>query len=164
MARRSFACKYQKMKLRSGLARFLINLYPPMIFNGVKVLSLSTDFTSLKLRIRRTIFTRNHSGSIFGGSLFSAVDPYYALMFWQIFQQEGIDCSTWLKSAEIKYLKPANKKLYASLVISEEEKKQALLTIKSQGRFDAHYTIYLVDKEGVKYVEIKQLITLKNRK
>ena len=151
------------MKLKSGFARFLINLYPPMIFNGVRVLSLSKDFTSLKLRIRRTIFTRNHSGSIFGGSLFSAVDPYYALMFWQIFQQEGFDCSTWLKSAEIKYLRPANKKLYASLFITEEEKKQALDSIKSQGRFDAHYTIYLVDKEGFKYVEIKQLITLKIR-
>ena len=135
-----------------------------MIFNGVRVLSVSKDFTALKLRIRRTLFTRNHSGSIFGGSLFSAVDPYYALMFWQIFQQQEIDCSTWLKSAEIKYLKPANKKLYASLIISEEEKKEALLTIKSQGRFDAHYTIYLVDKEGVKYVEINQLITLKNKK
>jgi hypothetical protein len=152
------------MKLKSGFARFLINLYPPMLFNGVRVLYISKDFTSLKLRIRRTLFTRNHSGSIFGGSLFSAVDPFYALMFWQIFQQEEINCSTWLKSAEIKYLKPANKKLYASLFISEEEKKQALLTIKSQGRFDAHYTIYLVDKEGFKYVEIKQLITLKNKK
>jgi hypothetical protein len=152
------------MKLKNGFARFLINLYPPMLFNGVRVLYISKDFTSLKLRIRRTLFTRNHSGSIFGGSLFSAVDPFYALMFWQIFQQEEINCSTWLKSAEIKYLKPANKKLYASLFISEEEKKQALLTIKSQGRFDAHYTIYLVDKEGFKYVEIKQLITLKNKK
>jgi len=152
------------MKLKSGFARFLINLYPPMLFNGVRVLYISKDFTSLKLKIRRTLFTRNHSGSIFGGSLFSAVDPFYALMFWQIFQQEEINCSTWLKSAEIKYLKPANKKLYASLFISEEEKKQALLTIKSQGRFDAHYTIYLVDKEGFKYVEIKQLITLKNKK
>jgi hypothetical protein len=152
------------MKLKSGFARFLINLYPPMLFNGVRVLYISKDFTSLKLRIRRTLFTRNHSGSIFGGSLFSAVDPFYALMFWQIFQQEEINCSTWLKSAEIKYLKPANKKLYASLFISEEEKKQALVSIKSQGRFDAHYTIYLVDKEGFKYVEIKQLITLKNKK
>ena len=152
------------MKLKSNVARFLINLYPPMIFNGVRVLYVSKDFTALKLRIRRTLFTRNHSGSIFGGSLFSAIDPYYALMFWQIFQQEGIDCSTWLKSAEIKYLRPADKKLYASFFISEEEKKEALLTIKSKGRFDAHYTIYLVDKEGVKYVDIKQLINLKNRK
>jgi hypothetical protein len=107
------------MKLKSNVARFLINLYPPMIFNGVRVLSVSKDFTALKLRIRRTLFTKNHSGSIFGGSLFSAVDPYYALMFWQIFQQEGFDCSTWLKSAEIKYLRPANKKLYASLFITE---------------------------------------------
>jgi acyl-coenzyme A thioesterase PaaI-like protein len=152
------------MKLKSTLARFLINLYPPMIFNGVRVIHVAEDYTALKLRIRKTFLTRNHSGSIFGGSLFSAVDPFYALMFWQIFQQEEIDCSTWLKSAEIKYLRPANKKLYASLFISEEEKKDALLTIKKQGRFDAHFTIYLVDKEGLKYVEIKQLITLKNRK
>jgi hypothetical protein len=149
------------MKLRSGIAKFLINLYPPMLFNGVRVLSVANDFTSLKLRIRKTIFTRNHSGSIFGGSLFSAVDPFYALLFWQIFQHEKIKCSTWLKSAEIKYLKPANKKLYAYLVISDEERSNAINMINEKGRFDAHFTIYLIDKQGVKYVEIKQLITLK---
>ncbi len=135
-----------------------------MIFNGVRVLSVSKDFTALKLRIRRTLFTRNHSGSIFGGSLFSAVDPFYALMYWQIFRQEEINCSTWLKSAEIKYLKPAFYSLYASLEISEQEKAIALETIKEKGRFDANYTIYLIDKQGIKYVEVKQLITLKLRK
>jgi len=152
------------MKLKNTTARFLINLYPPMLFNGVRVLFVAKDFTSLKLRIRRTLFTRNHAGSIFGGSLFSAVDPFYALMYWQIFKQENLECFTWLKSAEIKYLKPANKKLYASLFISAEEKKDALAAIKVNERFDAHFTIYLTDKEGVKYVEIKQLITLKLKK
>jgi len=152
------------MKFKNTTARFLINLYPPMLFNGVRVLFVAKDFTSLKLRIRRTLLTRNHTGSIFGGSLFSAVDPFYALMYWQIFQQENLECFTWLKSAEIKYLKPANRKLYASLFISEEEKKNALAAIKVKERFDAHYTIYLSDKEGVKYVEIKQLITLKLKK
>jgi len=149
------------MKLKSSIARFLINLYPPMIFNGVRVIHVAEDYTALKLRIRRTFLTRNHSGSIFGGSLFSAVDPFYALLYWQIFQHENIHCSTWLKSAEVKYLKPANTKLFANLFISEEEKNNALSTIKEKGRFDAHYTIYLVDKQGVKYVEVKQLITLK---
>jgi hypothetical protein len=64
------------------------------------------------LRFQRAFLNRNYNHTIFGGTIFSASDPFYALLFDQVLQRRGLKCRVWLKRAEIKYLKPGTSSLH----------------------------------------------------
>nr|WP_298607956.1 DUF4442 domain-containing protein [uncultured Spirosoma sp.] len=51
---------------------------------GGKILFWSSDWREVHVRLRRNIWTYNYVGTIFGGSMFSATDPFYMVMLLRI--------------------------------------------------------------------------------
>ena len=45
----------------------------------------------------------------FGGSIFSACDPFFPIMYYHIFKKRKL--VVWVKNAEIQYLNPARSSL-----------------------------------------------------
>lgn len=151
------------MKISSNRGKFFINLYPPFLFNGIRVLNVSQDYLKLRVRVRRFLLNRNLQGSIFGGTIFSSVDPFYALMYWQALNHRGIKTEAWLKSAEIRYRKPAKERIYLNFSLTEEDISCAEIALKENGKFEANHTIYIINKAGEVIAEAQTLVHLKLR-
>ena len=61
---------------------------------------------------------KNYVGSIFGGSLFSSVDPFPMVQLINVIEEDLI---VWDKGAKIQFRKPAFEDLYANFSYTEEE-------------------------------------------
>lgn len=148
-----------RKKISHRNAKLLLNFYPPFIFNRIKVISISDDFTTVKVKIKKSIWNKNMAGTIFGGTLFSAADPFIAVMYWQIFSiRFNQKIIVWLKSAEIIYKKPSATDMFLDFKIEEEEIEIAKKTLEEKGKYVSEYIVELKNTGG----EVCALVKLKS--
>lgn len=125
-----------------------MRLYPPMFFQRIWVKKIHKDFRGIDVKINRSLFTTNLGNSIFGGTIFSATDPFYALLFGQLMQRKGFKITVWLKSAEIEYIKPGRTDLRYTIIINDEMIKEAETILREEGKFVKAYPIEIFDANG----------------
>lgn len=152
------------MKLKPWVARWFMNLYPPNLLNRIVVSRLSKDFREVDIMIKKSILNKNLQGSIFGGTLYSAADPYPALLYWQNLNQQDIKTEAWLKKAEVEYHKPASTSIVLKYKITEKEIAEAMESLFKEGKFSRWHEVEGKDKYGETCISIKSLIVLKLRK
>ena len=138
----------QPKVLGERYGRLLLNLFPPFMFNRIRIESLGDGFRSCRIRVRRSILTRNLNGTTFGGTIFSAADPFYAVMFWQIFARECMRVQSWLKSASIEYLRPAAGDLTLEFALTDEDIADARSTLEREGRYTRTFAVEATDPAG----------------
>jgi hypothetical protein len=85
---------------------------------------VSSDFREAHVELPLSWRTRNRVGTIFGGSLYGAVDPVYMILLMQIL---GPGYTVWDKAASIRFRKPGKTTLFARFLLTEEE----IATIRS---------------------------------
>ena len=134
--------------LSERYGRLLLNLFPPFIFNRIRIVSVGDGFRSCSVRVRPSLLTRNLNGTIFGGAIFSAADPFYAVMFWQIFARQDMRVQTWLKSASIEYLRPAAVDLTLEFALTDEDIEDAKTTLERDGRYTRTFAVAALDPKG----------------
>jgi acyl-coenzyme A thioesterase PaaI-like protein len=100
------------------------------------------------MKIAKSLFNNNYNGSIFGGTIYCATDPVYALLFDQALQRKGFKVRVWLKSASIQYLKPARSNLYFTVYLTDEMLDEAVHALNTIGKFVKAYPIEITNKEG----------------
>jgi hypothetical protein len=128
--------------------KWLMRLYPPMLFQRIWVEKFHKDFRGVDVKIHRSLFTTNLGSSIFGGTIFSASDPFYALLFGQVMQRKGFKVTVWLKSAQINYLKPGRTDLHYSIQLTDEMIADCEKALKTEGKFIQAYPIEIFDKHN----------------
>ena len=47
----------------------------------IKIVSIKEGFKGCRVKIKKSFLNRNMNGTIFGGALFSASDPFYAILY-----------------------------------------------------------------------------------
>lgn len=72
------------------------------------------------MKINRSLITLNFGKAIFGGTIYTAIDPFYAMLFGQLLKHKGYHISVWLKNASIQYLRPGRTDLYYRITITDE--------------------------------------------
>lgn len=90
--------------------RRLLNLWPPYLAAGIRVLEIGEGFSHARVRLRRHWFNRNYFGTHFGGSLYAMTDPFFALL---IVERLGRDYHVWDKAAEIEFVTATREDVYA---------------------------------------------------
>ena len=123
-------------------------LYPPLFFQRIWVKKFHPDFRGVDVKIINSFLNRNYNGSIFGGTIYAATDPFFALLFDQLLQRRGFKVRVWLKSGSIQYLKPGLTSLYFTIKITDEMIAEAESTIKENGKFIKTYPIELFNIKG----------------
>jgi hypothetical protein len=119
-----------------------------MFFQRIWVKKVHPGFKGIDIKINRSLFTSNLGNSIFGGTIFSASDPFYALLFGQIMQHKGYKITVWLKSAQIQYIKPGRTDLFYTITISDEMIADAEKALQTEGKFIKMYPIEIFDRQG----------------
>ena len=126
----------------------MLNLFPPLLFNRIRVVDVAPDFHACTVRVSRSIFTRNLQGTTFGGTIFSAADPFYAVLLWQILAHRGRAVQAWLRSGRISYRKPAATELTLEFRLTPQEVDAAIEELDRNGRFSHVYTVEARDRFG----------------
>lgn len=98
--------------------RWLINIWPPLLFAGIRVKQVAPDFKRVVIQLRSYKINLNIMRSHFGGSLYAMTDPWYMAMLMQIL---GPDYYVWDRRAEIDFLSPGYGTVTAVFTLSDEE-------------------------------------------
>ena len=149
--------------MRVWKAKWLMNLYPPLLINRISVKSISSDYKLVEVQVKKSLLNRNLQKTIFGGTIFSAADPFHALMYWQIFRLKGIHCEAWLKRAEIQYLKPANSDLRLLFEITDEEIELVNAQLQEKGKAEMIHETAILNNKKETVAFVRSTISLKKK-
>ena len=150
------------MQTPKFVIKFVLNIFPPLLFNRIVLKEISDDFLEMKVVVKKTLFNVNFHKTIFGGSIFSACDPYFPTMYYHIFTKKRRKLIIWLKSAEIQYLKPADSTLRLNFKITQENIELAEKTLNEKGKFEIWHTVKALNKEGVVCAKARMQVYLRD--
>lgn len=139
-----------------------MRFYPPLLFQRIWVKRFGKGFRSVEVKISKSIVNLNYNRSIFGGTIFTASDPFYSLMFDQILKRKGYKVRVWLKSASINYLKPGRSNLYFTISLRDEDIAEACDTLTTVGKFIKAYPIEMYDERGQHCVTVNNEVYIRN--
>ena len=142
--------RWQPTALRLGL-----NWFPAYRATGARLIHVSDDLQRIVVRLPLKRVTRNGAGTMFGGSLYAATDPIYALL---LAANLGPDYIVWDKSASIRYRKPGREALTAEFSVSAEEIAAVRAEVERSGSCNRTYLTTFSDRHGVVHAEIEKTV------
>ncbi len=140
--------------------RWLFNLYPPFWGSGVRVTYIADDWSEMRVELRLNWRSRNYVGTIFGGSLYVAADPFYMVM---LIERLGRGYVVWDKAATIQFKKPGRSTLYAHVVVSDEEVQAIKEAVAEKVFIDRHFTVELMDSDYVVHATVEKTIYIRRK-
>ena len=140
--------------------RWGFNFFPAFRGTGARVTYISGDFREVHVKLPLSWRTRNYVGTIFGGSLYGAVDPHYMIMLIKIL---GPDYVVWDKAATIRFRKPGRATLFARFVIPEEEIAEIRRRLETEPSIDLVYKVDLTDADGVVHAAVEKTIYVRKK-
>ena len=141
--------------LRTRFWRFGFNLFPAFRGTGGRITHIAADWSEVRIRIPLSWRTRNYVGTMYGGSMYGAVDPQYMIM---LIHRLGPEYVVWDKAATIRFRKPGRDTLYAEFHVTDEELDTIRSALETQPKVDRVYRVELVDAEGVVHAEVEKVV------
>jgi acyl-coenzyme A thioesterase PaaI-like protein len=145
---------------RTRLYRWAFNVWPCFRGTGARVTFIASDWSEVRVRLPLSWRTRNYVGTIFGGSLYAAVDPFYMLM---LIHRLGPEYVVWDKAASIRFRKPGRGTLFATFRVDEAEVAEIRRLLEEQPKVDRTYPVELRDTQGVVHAEVQKVIHISLR-
>ena len=96
--------------------RWLLRLYPPFLFSGIRVTEVAPDFSRARVELRQRWYNRNYVGTHFGGSLFAMTDPFWMIL---LLQRLGPGYRVWDQAGGIVFVKPGRGTVAAEFVLDD---------------------------------------------
>lgn len=142
------------------LMRWKFNFFPAYRGTGARVTYIAGDWSEIRVEVRLSWRTRNYVGTIFGGSMYAAVDPMYMIM---LIRRLGREYVVWDKAATIRFRRPGRSTLFATFRIEEAEVAAIREEAASGDPIDRIYVVELVDAEGNVHATIEKVIYIRRR-
>jgi len=146
--------------LKSKLMRWGFNLFPAYCATGARIIYVASDFREVRIRLPLSWQTRNYVGTIFGGSMYAAVDPVYMLM---LIMNLGREYVVWDKSACITFKKPGRTALFARFLIDENELAAIRSELEHARHVDRAYHVDLVDEQGTLHASVEKVVYVRKK-
>jgi acyl-coenzyme A thioesterase PaaI-like protein len=134
------------MLVSEGVLKWAINFYPPLFFQRIRVVEFEKGYRAARVKISKSFLNKNYNNAIFGGTMFSAADPLYPVLFSQLLVRKGYQIRAWSRSAGIRFLKPCKTDMYFEIRISDEQLAACENQLKSTGKSRKSYPIEIFDK------------------
>src|ERR1700722_16767561 len=130
---------------RTRRMRWLYNFWPCIWCTGSKVQFIAGDFKELHVSIRLNFRTRNRVGTVYGGSIYSSIDPYFMLMLMEIL---GKDYVVWDKAASVKFVRPIVTRVKCRFLISDELIEEVKQKVAGLGEYTFELPLKYEDEKG----------------
>lgn len=145
---------------RTKWARRLFNIWPCIFCSGGKVTFIAEDFTELHVQIKLGIRTRNRVGTVYGGSIYSSIDPHYMIMFMEIL---GKNYVVWDKGATIKFIRPITHKAKCRFLIDDATIQEVKQIINEKKEHTFEFPLYYEDDKGNKLVAFNKSVYIADK-
>ncbi|MEM1183118.1 MAG: DUF4442 domain-containing protein [Acidobacteriota bacterium] len=141
---------------KDTLFKWGFNLSPMYRRSTARIIDVDPDLSQIRIRLPLSYRNRNYVGSIFGGSMFSAVDPIPMV---QLINILGPDYVVWDKSAQVDFKVPAKEDLYASFDYGTEEVEDIKRRVAEEGELTFVKTTRLTNRDGsLTFCEVRKTV------
>ncbi len=144
----------------STLRRFL-NIWPPFLFSGIHVNTLSSDWLHADIELRVRPWNRNYVGTHFGGSLFSMTDPFWMIM---VMRCLGDDYIVWDKAADIEFVKPGRGTVHARFEVEEHVLDEIRTATAGGEKYLRWFPVDVVDAEGEVVARVRKQLYVRRKR
>jgi acyl-coenzyme A thioesterase PaaI-like protein len=145
---------------KSRLSRWGFNWFPAYRATGARIEYIAADWREVRLRLPLSRRTRNYVGTIFGGSMYGAVDPIYMLMLIKLL---GPDFVVWDKAATIRFRRPGRSTLLATFRLTEADLDAIRVAVARDGRCEPRFLVELKDEAGEVCASCEKLLSVRRR-
>lgn len=133
------------LKLSGRWVAFLVNIWPPLLFTGIRFRYVSDDLRTIKVEMPLRFYNRNIIGVHYGGSLFSMLDPCYMMML-----QRNLGSSYRVidQSASIQFIKAGVGTVSAECHLSQDDIDDIIEKTRTGEKYLKSFAINIVDEVG----------------
>jgi acyl-coenzyme A thioesterase PaaI-like protein len=155
---------YETSKSESGRSmrmRIFFNWWPCLWCSGGKVEFIAGDFTELHVSLKLNIRTRNRVGTVYGGSIYSSVDPYFMLL---LMETLGKDYVVWDKASSVKFVRPIIEKVRCRFLITDALVEDIKNRIRQNGEYTFDLPLIYEDWKGKVYATFNKTMYAADKK
>ena len=143
-----FIRHYHSPDLKPHELKRMLNLWFPFLVNRIKIISVSNDFHEIIVQLKHSFLNRNPNKSIWGGSITSALDPFYPIMIKQIMLQKGLKTDFFTKAIHVEFLKQVHTNLIFEFKINADEIEKIHDILEKYGKYNDWHSINGKDLNG----------------
>ncbi|MCO7224521.1 DUF4442 domain-containing protein [Pleionea sp. CnH1-48] len=140
----------------------VLNLWPPFLGAGIKVLNISDDWTSARVRLKLGKLNSNYFGTAYGGSLFSMTDPFFALLLLNKLGRR--DYIVWDKESSIKFIAPGKTHVYADFEITPEILEDIRQKAGEQDKYEPTLVVDIYDEHKELVAKVSKKLYIKKKR
>lgn len=145
---------------QSRRARWRFNFFPAFRGTGARVTYIAADWHEVRIELPLSWRTRNYVGTIFGGSIYGAVDPFYMIMLINLL---GPEYTVWDKAAAIRFRRPGRSTLAAQFVVTPETVASIRHDLQQLPKVDRHFTVELRSRDGTVHAVVDKTVHISRR-
>ena len=144
--------------MKAGVFRILANLWPPLLFAGIKATYIDAGYREIRVSLRLRFYSRNIVGVQYGGSLMSMTDPWYMTM---LMENLGRDYFVWDKHAEIDYVAPGKTHVHAVFQITPEVLDEIRAKTAGGEKYIPEFSVDILDDHNQLVARVKRRVYIK---
>jgi len=141
--------------------RLLMNLWPPLLFSGIRVTRLDEDWRTAEVELRMGRLNRNWVGSHFGGSLFAMTDPFYMLMLLHVLGPGHI---VWDKAASIDFVRPGRGRVTARFRLDEARIDEIRAATADGSKHLPTFVTEITDESGERVATVERTLYVRRKR
>jgi acyl-coenzyme A thioesterase PaaI-like protein len=145
---------------RSRSYRWFFNWFPAYRGTGARVTYIAGDWSEIRIAVPLSWRTRNYVGTIFGGSMYGAIDPMYMIM---LIKMLGPNYVVWDKGATIRFRRPGRDTLTATFKLSAEDVAAIRADVDASGKTERDFAVDLVNGSGELHASFTKLVHIRKR-
>ena len=160
---RYFLKRYHSRDLKPGELKRMLNFWFPFMLNRIRITFIADDFYEIQVRLKHSFWNRNPNKSVWGGSIASALDPFFPVMMKQIILRKGTSTDFFSKAIHVEFIRMVESHVSFHFIITEEEVIKAEEILKNDGKYEGWHSVDGVDINGNICVHGKVQIYLRKR-
>ena len=145
---------------KTRLLRWGFNLFPAYRRTGARITYIAADFREVRVRLPLNWKTRNYVGTVFGGSMFGAVDGIHMVVLMKLL---GPDYAVWDKGTTIHFKRPGRTTLYARITVDEDELESIRVELADNPKLNRVFHIDWTDAAGNVHASIEKTIHIRRK-
>ena len=147
-----------KHRLNHNAIKWFLNFWPPYLGAGIHVNTISKDWRYVQVSLKKRWYNSNYFNTAFGGSLYSMIDPFFALM---VMKSLGRDYVVWDKHGEIRFITPGRAHVISEFRVSQKEIDDIKETMAQNQRCEPVFTVDIIDTQGVLVAQAIKKLSVK---
>lgn len=141
------------------LVFFLWNLWPPFLGMGIRIVHISRDLMTVRVRLASRPWTRNPVGTQFGGAIFAMTDPFFMAM---LRVHLGCGFHVWDKGASIRFRRPGRSRLEVEFRLVPDDLAALRADLATRPKLDWSRQVVVTDVAGTVIAEVDKTVHIRH--